>query len=65
MPSYDARMVPARPDLAARHLEGTVDAARFVDGVVREVVLHEVGHGPLIERPDEVARLMLEHIDGH
>ena len=38
MPSYDARMVPARPALAARHLEGTVDAARFVDGVVREVV---------------------------
>jgi pimeloyl-ACP methyl ester carboxylesterase len=33
-------------------------------GVVREVVLHEVGHGPLIERPDDVARLMLEHIDG-
>jgi pimeloyl-ACP methyl ester carboxylesterase len=32
-------------------------------GVMREVVLHEVGHGPLIERPDEVAALMLEHID--
>ena len=32
-------------------------------GVVREVVLHEVGHGPLIERPDEVATLMLEHIE--
>jgi pimeloyl-ACP methyl ester carboxylesterase len=29
---------------------------------VREVVLHEVGHGPHIERPAEVARLMLEHI---
>jgi len=32
-------------------------------GIVREVVLHEVGHGPLIERPAEVAQLMLEHID--
>jgi pimeloyl-ACP methyl ester carboxylesterase len=32
-------------------------------GQVREVVLHEVGHGPSIERPDEVARLMQEHID--
>jgi pimeloyl-ACP methyl ester carboxylesterase len=32
-------------------------------GVMREIVLHEVGHGPLIERPDEVAALMLEHID--
>jgi pimeloyl-ACP methyl ester carboxylesterase len=32
-------------------------------GQVREVVLEQVGHGPLIERPDEVARLMREHID--
>lgn len=31
-------------------------------GVVREIVLHEVGHGPLVERPDEVAKLMQEHI---
>lgn len=29
---------------------------------VREVVLHEVGHGPLIERPAEVARLILDHV---
>jgi len=35
---------------------------RVQGGIVREVVLHEVGHGPLIERPEEVARLMLEHI---
>jgi hypothetical protein len=26
-------------------------------------VLHEVGHGPLIERPREVAQMMVEHID--
>jgi pimeloyl-ACP methyl ester carboxylesterase len=32
-------------------------------GRVREVVLHEVAHGPLIERPAEVAALMLAHID--
>jgi pimeloyl-ACP methyl ester carboxylesterase len=32
---------------------------------VCEVVLHEVGHGPQIERAGEVARLMLEHIDAH
>jgi pimeloyl-ACP methyl ester carboxylesterase len=30
---------------------------------VREVVLSGVGHGPLVERPAEVARLMVEHID--
>jgi hypothetical protein len=30
---------------------------------VQEVVLHEVGHGPLVERPAEVARLMVDHIN--
>ncbi len=29
---FDRRLTPARPDLAARHLEGRVAAARFVDG---------------------------------
>jgi pimeloyl-ACP methyl ester carboxylesterase len=31
-------------------------------GAIDEVVLHEVGHGPCIERPQEVARLIVEHI---
>ncbi|QDL98332.1 NlpC/P60 family protein [Rhodopseudomonas palustris] len=31
-PEFDRRLTPARPDLAARHLEGQVAAARFVDG---------------------------------
>lgn len=31
-------------------------------GSLREVVLHEVGHGPPVERAAEVAELMLEHI---
>jgi cell wall-associated NlpC family hydrolase len=35
--TLDPRLTPARPDLAARHLEGKVAAARFVDGVAREV----------------------------
>jgi hypothetical protein len=30
---------------------------------VREVVLQGVGHGPLVERATEVARLMVQHID--
>lgn len=34
----DPRLTPARPDLAARHLEGTVTAARFVDGIAFEVI---------------------------
>jgi len=37
MTSYDPRITPARPDLAANHLAGKVEAARFVDGQVREI----------------------------
>jgi hypothetical protein len=35
--TFDPRLTPARPDLAARSLEGKVTAARFVDGEPREV----------------------------
>jgi cell wall-associated NlpC family hydrolase len=38
MAAFDPRLTPARTDLAARHLEGKVAAARFVDGRVMEVV---------------------------
>src|SRR5882724_372773 len=38
MTTYDPRVTPARPDLAAKHLEGKVTAARFAAGTVREVV---------------------------
>src|SRR3954468_20499501 len=38
MSSFDPRITPARPDLAARHLEGKVAAARFVAGEPREIV---------------------------
>ena len=38
MNEFDPRLTPARADLAARHLEGRVNAERFVDGVVREVI---------------------------
>ena len=37
----DPRLTPARPDLAAKYLEGKVKAARFVDGeefCVREAI---------------------------
>jgi cell wall-associated NlpC family hydrolase len=36
--AYDPRITPARPDLAAKHLEGKVTAARFVAGEVHAVV---------------------------
>jgi cell wall-associated NlpC family hydrolase len=38
MDDLDPRLTPARPDLAAKHLEGTVQAQRYVDGVLREVI---------------------------
>jgi cell wall-associated NlpC family hydrolase len=36
--TYDPRITPARPDLAAAHLKGEVAAARFVEGTELEVV---------------------------
>ncbi len=35
--TFDRRLTPARPDLAAKYLEGRVEAARFVEGVVMQV----------------------------
>lgn len=37
MADFDPRLTPARPDLAAKHLEGKVKAARFVEGTPYEV----------------------------
>src|SRR5436305_1293729 len=34
----DPRLTPARPEVAAKYLEGKVKAARFVEGEVLEVV---------------------------
>jgi cell wall-associated NlpC family hydrolase len=34
----DPRITPARPDLAAKHLEGKVEAARFVTGQACEII---------------------------
>jgi cell wall-associated NlpC family hydrolase len=36
--TFDPRVTPARPDLAAKHLEGKVAAERFVAGEVRELI---------------------------
>ena len=38
MTRFDPRVTPARPDLAARHLQGKVEAARFVDGERYQVI---------------------------
>ena len=36
--NFDPRLTPARADLAAKHLEGQVEAERFVEGTLCEVV---------------------------
>ena len=37
MTDFDPRITPARPDLAAAHLSGLVEAARFVEGEAQAV----------------------------
>ena len=61
MPAFDPRLTPARPDLAAKHLQGKVTATRFVEGKCREVIEPQapVRSGP---RPD--APLLTEALKG-
>ena len=61
MTAFDPRVTPARPDLAARHLEGTVPAARFVDGMARAVVEPTA---PLRAAPSPDAPLLTEALMG-
>jgi cell wall-associated NlpC family hydrolase len=58
---FDPRITPARPDLAARHLEGQVTAARFVEGVPREV---RDESAPLRREPTPDAPLDTEALKG-
>jgi cell wall-associated NlpC family hydrolase len=58
---YDPRITPARPDLAARHLEGKVEAARFVDGDLREI---GDAQAPLRHTPAPDAPLDTEALKG-
>lgn len=48
----DRRVTPARPDLAAAHLRGKVDAPRFVDG---ETLAIGIGRASLRVRPSDDA----------
>lgn len=51
---FDRRLVPARPDLAAAHLAGQVEAARFDPGRLMHVCEEVV---PLLPRPTREAPL--------
>ncbi len=58
---HDPRITPARGDLAAKYLEGKVDAARFVEGEKFEVI---DTLSPVREQPSSNAMLMTEALRG-
>jgi hypothetical protein len=58
---YDPRVTAARPDLAARNLEGKVAAVRFSDGFEREVV---EAQAPVRGTPTPDAALVTEVLRG-
>jgi cell wall-associated NlpC family hydrolase len=55
MDRHDPRITPARPEIAARYLEGKVEAERFVDGEV-----FEIADGVTSVRRDPFAGAMLD-----
>jgi hypothetical protein len=59
--NYDPRVTPARADLAARHLEGEVEAVRYAQGAEREVI---DAQAPLRAAPSPDAALMTEALMG-
>lgn len=60
----DPRLTPARADLAARHLQGQVEAARFVDGVACEVTaaVAPVRRAPAPDAPLDTEALKGERV---
>jgi cell wall-associated NlpC family hydrolase len=58
---FDKRLTPARPDLAAAHLRGKVDAAHFVEGVTMEVIDPSA---PVRREPSREASLDTEALFG-
>jgi cell wall-associated NlpC family hydrolase len=59
--NFDPRITPARPDLAAKHLQGKVSAARFLEGEEREVIDAQVS---VRQEPSPDAPLMTEALLG-
>ncbi len=57
----DPRLTPARPDLAAKYLEGKVAAARFVEGEEFEIV---EALAPMCEAPSFEAMLLTQALKG-
>jgi cell wall-associated NlpC family hydrolase len=61
MAAVDPRLTPARADLAAKHLEGKVPAARYVEGRLCEVIDPQA---PLRREPRPDASLDTEALKG-
>jgi cell wall-associated NlpC family hydrolase len=59
--AFDPRLTPARADIAAKHLEGKVTAARFVEGSLYEVA---EAQAPLRRAPSPEAPLDSEALKG-
>src|ERR1700712_537449 len=59
--SFNSRLIPARPDLAAKYLEGKVKAARFVEG--REFVVVD-GVAPVRAAPSFEAEQITQALKG-
>lgn len=60
-PKYDPRLTPARGDLAAKYLEGKVEADRYVTGEEFEVIAPVA---PVREQPSSGVMLMTEALRG-
>src|SRR5271167_2984564 len=58
---FDRRLTPARPDLAAAHLSGLVDAHLYVEGRAMQVV---EASAPLRRQPSSDAPLETEALYG-
>ena len=59
--SFDPRVTPARPDLAAAHLRGKVKATRYAEGTEQEVI---AGIAPVRTEPSHDATLLTEALFG-
>jgi cell wall-associated NlpC family hydrolase len=58
---FDPRLTPARPDLAAKHLAGIVEAQRFVEGKPYEI---GASQAPVRSAPSHEAALQTEALKG-
>lgn len=61
MANRDPRLTPARPDLAAAHLRGEIEAPRFAEGTSQQVI---AGIAPVRAAPSHGATLVTEALHG-